>query len=73
MDTVNCSKCKKYRKFKDFEIPYLFYKTLVISIPCITCGSKHKIIFKIEEQIETLKILGLLKICNHFKIWTKKT
>ena len=35
-----------HRKFKNLEISYLFYKTLVISIICSKCGSKHKRTFK---------------------------
>ena len=52
-------KCKKYKKFENPEISYLFYKTLIISIICGKCGSKHKRTFKEEESMETLKILGL--------------
>ena len=37
-------------KYKIPEI-YIFYKTLVISIICSKCGSKHKRIFKEEESL----------------------
>ena len=65
-------KCKKYRKFKNPEMSYIFYKTLVIFIICGKCSSKHKKVFKEEESIE---ILGLIKNTNiiTLKIWRKKT
>ena len=50
----------KYRKFKNPEI-YLFYKTLVLSIICVECRDKNKRMFKEEESIGILKILGLFK------------
>ena len=50
-----------HRKFKNLEISYLFYKTLVISIICSKCGSKHKRTFKKKKLIEILKILALIK------------
>ena len=61
MKKINCIKSKKHRKFKKLEISYLFYKTLVISIICNKCRSKHKMIFKEEEPIEILKTLGMIK------------
>ena len=49
MEKIYCVKCKKYRTFKNPEISYLFYKTLVICIICGNCGSKRERIFKEEE------------------------
>ena len=65
-------KCKKYRKFKNPEMSYIFYKTLVIFIICGKCSTKHKKVFKEEKSIE---ILGLIKNINiiTLKIWRKKT
>ena len=40
---------------------YIFEKTLVLSIICDKCGSEDEIVFKEEELIEVLKILGLIK------------
>ena len=37
----HCIKCKKFRKFKNHKISYLFYKTLIISIICNKSYSKH--------------------------------
>ena len=59
-----CIKCKRDRKFKNTETSHLFYKTLVIFIICSKCGSKRKKVFKKEESIEILKIIGWFKIKN---------
>ena len=67
MKKLYCVKYGKYRNFKNLKILYIFKKTLIISIVCDKCASKHKRIFKREESIEILWILGLLKIYNSFK------
>ena len=59
-----CIKCKRDRKFKNTETSHLSYKTLVIFIICSKCGSKRKKVFKKEESIEILKIIGWFKIKN---------
>ena len=51
---------QKYRKFEKSKIPYLLGKTLVLSIICIKCKNEEEKIFKEEESIEILKILGLI-------------
>ena len=63
---INCIKCKKYRTFKNPEIVYLFYKT-VVSVICGKCHSECTKIFKEEESLEILRILGLIKIIQFFK------
>ena len=50
-----------YRKFKNPKILHIFGKTFVRSIICSKCGNKDEKIFKKEESIEILKILGLIK------------
>ena len=40
---------------------YIFEKTLVLSIICDKCGNEDETVFKEEELIEVLKILGLIK------------
>ena len=40
---------------------YIFEKTLVISIIFSTCENEDEKIFKEEESIEILKVLGLIK------------
>ena len=58
MKKLYCVKYGKYRNFKNLKISYIFKKTLVISIVCDKCASKHKRIFK---------NIYLLKIYNSFK------
>ena len=60
MKKIHCVQCKKYRKHKNLEI-YCFCKTLVVSVICGKCGSKHKRIYREEESIEILRTLGLIK------------
>ena len=58
-----CNKCNKYRKLKNPKI-YVFNETLVVSIICGKCGNNNDTIFKIEESIEILQILGLIYNIN---------
>ena len=51
---------QKYRKFEKSKISYLLGKTLVLSIIYIKCKNEEEKIFKEEESIEILKILGLI-------------
>ena len=53
--------CGKYRKFKKPKISYLLEKTLVLSIICSERKNKDEKLFKGEESIEILKILGLIE------------
>ena len=39
----------------------IFEKTLILSITCSKCENDDEKIFKEEEPIEILKILGLIK------------
>ena len=57
----------KYRKFKISEISYIFKKTLVISVVWSKCKNEVEKIFKEEESIEILKIIGLIKKYNYFR------
>ena len=50
----------KNRKFEKLKI-YIFEKTLVLSITCSKCKIEDETVFKEEESIEILKILGLIK------------
>ena len=52
--------CGKYRKFKNPEITYIFEKT-VLSIICSKCINEGEKIFKEEDSIEILKILGFIE------------
>ena len=67
-----CNVCNKYGKSTKSKISYIFQKTLSLSIVYSKCGHEYKKIFKEEESIEILKILGLInnieeyqKIYNH--------
>ena len=62
MKKLYCIICSKYRKFEKSKISYLLEKTLVLST--IWCKRKNKDvkIFKEEESIEILKIIGLMEI-----------
>ena len=56
-----CVICGKYRKFKNPKISYILEKTLILYIIFNKCKNKDKKIFKKEESIEILKILGLIE------------
>ena len=51
MMKIYCNVCKKYRKSKNPKISCL-------SIAFRKCGHEYKKIFKEEESLETLKLLG---------------
>ena len=59
MKKLYCAICSKYRKFQKSKISYLLEKTLVLSIICIKWKNVDEKIFKEEDSIEILKILGL--------------
>ena len=68
---IYCNVCNKYRKSKNPKI-YIFRNTISLSIVYSKCGHEHEKIFKEEETLEILKILGLItnieeyqKIYNH--------
>ena len=50
-----------HKKFKKTKISYILEKRLVISIICSKCKNEDEKIFKEEESIEILKILGLIE------------
>ena len=60
MKKLYCIICGKYRKFEKPKISHLLEKTLVLSIICSKCKNEDEKIFKEEESIEILKILGLI-------------
>ena len=49
-----------YRKLEKPKISYILEKTLVFSIICSAFKNEDEEIFKEEESIEILKILGLI-------------
>ena len=61
MEELYCVICGKYRKFEKPKISYLLEKTLVLSIICSKCKNEDEKIFKEEESIDILKVLGLIE------------
>ena len=60
MKKTYCVISSMYRKFKKPKI-HIFEKALVLSIISCKCKNKDEKIFKEEESIEILKILGLIE------------
>ena len=52
--------CSKYRKFEKLKMSYLLEKTSVLSIICSKYKKEDEKIFKKEESVEILKILGII-------------
>ena len=61
MKKICCIICGKYKKFEKPKISYLLEKTLVLSIICSKCKNEDEQLFKEEESIEILKIIGLIE------------
>ena len=61
MKILYCVICGKYRKFEKPKISYLLEKTLVLSIICSKCKNEDEQLFKEEESIEILKMIGLIE------------
>ena len=59
MKKLYCVICGKYRKSEKPKISHLLQKTLVLSIICSKCKNEDEKLFKKEESIEILKVLGL--------------
>ena len=61
MKKLYCVICCKYRKFEKPKTSYLLEKTLVLSIICSERKNEDEKLFKEEESIEILKVLGLIE------------
>ena len=61
MKKLYCTICGKYRKFEKPKTSNILEKTLVLSIICSKCKNEDEKIFKEEESIEIIKILGLIE------------
>ena len=55
-----CIICSKYVKCEKSKISYFQKKTSVLSIICSKCKNEDEKIFKKEELIKILKIIGLI-------------
>ena len=67
MKTLYCIICCRYRKFETPKISYLLEKTLVLSIICSKCKNEDEKIFKEEDSIEIIKILGLINNIDKYQ------
>ena len=74
MKKIYCIICGKYKKIKNHKISHNFKRTLALPIISSKCGNEGENIFKEEQSIEILKVLGLIidieeyqKIYNYFK------
>ena len=61
MKKIYCIICGEYRKCEKPKISYIFEEILVLSIICSNCENEDEKIFKEEESIEILKIIGLIE------------
>ena len=61
MKKLYCVICRKYRKFEKPKLLYVLEKTLLLSIIWIKCKNEDEKIFKEEDSIEILEILGLIE------------
>ena len=67
MKKLYCVICSKYQKIEKPKISYLLEKTIVLSIICIKRKNGDEKIFKEEESIEILKILGLINSVEEYQ------
>ena len=68
MENLYCIICNKYKKNEKRKISHLLEKTLVLSVICSKCKNEDEKIFKEEESIEILKILGFI---NNIEVYQK--
>ena len=61
MKKLRCDICGKYRKFEKPKISYVLERVLFLSIICSKCKNEDEKIFKEEDSIQILKIIGLIK------------
>ena len=70
---IYCFISGKYRKYRNLKTCYIFDKKLVLYIICSKCDNEDEKLFKEEESIKILKVLGLIKNIKFLKIWLKKS
>ena len=58
---IYCLICGQYKKIDKPKLSYLLEKKLILSISCSQCKKEDKNLFKEEEYIEILQILGLIE------------
>ena len=52
MMKIYCNICNRYRKPKNPKLPYIFQKTVDLSIVYSKCGHEYKKIFKKKIQLK---------------------
>ena len=62
MRKIYFTKCEKYKDFKQHKISYICDKTLLVSSICNRFRNEDQKIFKEEELIKILIILGLITL-----------
>ena len=67
-----CNVCNRHRKFNIsyilyLEISYIFKKTLSLSIVYNKCGHEYEKIFKEEESIEIIEIIGSINNIEEYQ------
>ena len=61
MRKICCNTCKKYKEFKKPKNIIYCDKTLLLSSIFNKCGIEDEKVFKEEESIEIITILGLIE------------
>ena len=61
MKKLYCVICGEYRKFEKPKISYILEKILALSIICSKCKYEDEKVFKEDDSLEILKILGLIE------------
>ena len=61
MKILYCVICGKYRKFENLKYYASIIKIIYLSVICRKFLNKDQKIFKEEDSIEILKILGLIE------------
>ena len=64
---MHCNVCNRYRKSKKAKISYIFKETLSLCFAYSNCGHEYIKIFKEEESIEILKIIGLINNIEEYQ------
>ena len=68
MIKIYCIVCDNYRKFKNPKKSYICKKTLGLSFVRSKCDKEYKKIFREEESIQILEILGLITYIEEYQI-----
>ena len=67
MKKLYCIICSKYRTFENPKISYLLEKTVLLSIIFSKCKNKDQKIFREEDLIDILRILGSVNSIEEYQ------